>query len=124
MGQETVILAFMIDVTQNSIQRDIERMTHLHKLMLEINHSIVDIEDIQWIFRLILTNALKAIRNAALGSIFIKKNDHFEVVSYLGYGKDIEQLKLPIQHAFIYRHTEGKMDRICNIPDLNRDDLF
>lgn len=124
MGEETVVLAFMTDVTQNNGHRDTERIIRLHELMLEINHSIVDIDNIQRIFRLILTNALKAIRNAALGSILIKKGDHFEVISYIGYGKDIELFKLPIQHAFIYRQTNGKMDRICNIPELQRDDFF
>lgn len=121
----TVVMAFMIDVTnQNNSQKDAERIAKLYELMLEVNHSIVDIGDLQRTYNLILTNALKAIKNSSLGSIMIKKNGHLESIAYIGYGKDIENFHLPIEHSFIYRLTEGRMDRICNVPDLKRDDLF
>jgi len=121
----TAIMAFMIDVTsQNNSQKDAERVAKLYELMLEVNHSIIDIGDLQRTYNLILTNALKAIKNSSLGSIMIKKNGYLETIAYLGYGKDIESFHLPVEHAFIYRATEGKMDRICNISDLQRDDLF
>ena len=119
------IMAFMIDVTsQNNSQKDAERVSKLYELMLEVNHSIVDIGDLQRTYNLILTNALKAIKNSSLGSIMIKKDGHLETIAYLGYGKDIESFHLPVEHSFIYRSTDGKMDRICNVPDLQRDDLF
>jgi diguanylate cyclase (GGDEF)-like protein len=121
----TVVMAFMMDVTsQNNTQRDADRVTKLYELMLEVNHSIVDIGDLQRTYNLILTNALKAIKNSSLGSIMIKKNGFLESIAYIGYGKDIESFHLPVEHSFIYRSTEGKMDRICNVPDLQRDDLF
>lgn len=123
-NNETCVLTFLIDVTQDNGKREAERITKLHELMLEINQSIVDIEDINRTFRLILTNALKAIPNASLGSILVKKDDHMEVISHIGFGKDIDQFKLPVEHLFLYRATSGKMDRIVNIRDLDRDDLF
>ncbi len=121
---ETCILTFLMDVTQENSHQEAERITRLHELMLEINQSIMDIEDINRTFRLILTNALKAIKNASLGSILVKKGNYLEAISYVGYGRDIEQFKLPLEHAFLYRATLGKMDRIVNIKELQRDDLF
>ena len=121
----SVVLAYMIDVTsQNNSQKDAERVSKLYELMLEVNHSIVDIGDLQRTYNLILTNALKAIKNSSLGSIMIKKNGHLETIAYIGYGKDIESFHLPIEHSFIYRSSDGKMDKICNISDMRRDELF
>lgn len=119
------IMAFVTDITMASkSEGEAERVTRLHELMLEINHSLVEVEDIQRTFHLILTNALKAIKNAALGSIMIAKDDHFETVSHIGYGNDIMAFKLPIVHSFLYRSTQGAMDHITNISDLQHDDLF
>lgn len=120
-----VILGFITDIIKpNKSERETERVTRLHELMLEINHSLVEVEDIQRTFHLILTNALKAIENAALGSIMTTKGDHFETVSHIGFGNDIMQFKLPVEHSFLYRSTNGAMDRITNIPDLQHEDLF
>ena len=121
----TAILAFMVDITsQNNSQKDADRISKLYELMLEVNHSIVDIGDLQRTYNLILINALKAIRNSSLGSIMVKNDNYLETLAYIGYGKEIENFHLPVEHSFIYRNTEGKMDRICNISDIQKDDLF
>lgn len=119
------VLGYITDISKSS-RTDItaERVTNLQKLMLEINTALVDMEDTQHTFHLILTNALKAIKNASMGSIMILKNGYFEAISYIGYGKDIETFKLPLTDAFLYRSTEGKMDHIINIPNLAHDDQF
>ena len=120
-----VILGFLTDITASGrSERDTEQAKYLHQLMLEINHSIVEIEDIQKTFTLILTNALKAIKDSALGTIMVVKDDHFETLSYIGYGEDIKTFMLPIEHAFLYRATDGLMDRIVNIGNLKHDDQF
>lgn len=119
------VLGYITDIsnhTKNEISAD--RVTNLQKLMLEINLALDDMEDTQRTFHLILTNALKAIRNASMGTIMILKNGYFEAISYVGYGKDIEAFKLPVTDAFLYRNTDGKMDRTVNIPNLAHDDQF
>jgi len=120
-----VILGFLSDITTSGkSQRDSERAKYLHQLMLEINHSIVDIDDIQKTFTLILTNALKAIKNSSLGNIMVVKDDHFEALSFIGFGNDIKTFRLPIEHSFLYRYSEGLMDRIVKIGNLQIDDHF
>lgn len=103
---------------------DLIRLSKLRDLMLDINQSILHIEDIQKTFYLILENAMRAIEKSNLGSIFILHGDIFNVVSYIGFGKDIEDLKLPLVDAFLYRHTNGRMDRITNITLIQNDDHF
>jgi diguanylate cyclase (GGDEF)-like protein len=65
-----------------------------------------------------LINGLKALENASLGTIFIKNNDTFEVVSYLGFDKEIEDFHLAVEDSFLYRATAGKMDQVINIPNI------
>ncbi len=36
----------------------------------------------------------------------------------MGFSGDIKDFKLPIEDAFLYRATNGRMDEIANIPDL------
>jgi len=119
------VLGYITDISKSSKDEiNVERLTTLQRLMLEINLALDDMEDTQRTFHLILTNALKAIKNASMGSIMILKNGYFEAISYIGYGKDIESFKLPVSDAFLYRNTDGKMDRIVNIPHLEHDDQF
>lgn len=103
---------------------DLKRLSKLRDLMLDINQSILHIEDIQKTFYLILENAMRAIEKSNLGSIFILNGDIFDVVSYIGFGKDIEDLKLPLVDSFLYRNSNGMMDRITNISRIENDDHF
>ncbi len=121
----SAILAFVLEVNEKDAnQEDAERFNYLHEWMFEINRSITDIDDIPRTYYMILSNALKAMKNASLGSIFIKKENNFEVTSYIGFGKDIETLKLPVTHSFLYRVTEGKLDKIINVSNIQSDELF
>ena len=124
---KTAVIIYIIDKV-DKVQNDGEilRLSKLrqYKYMLEINQSIVNITDLKRTFYLILTNALKALENASLGSIFIKNKDVFEVVSYIGFDKSIEEFKLPIVDSFLYRNTDGLMNRITNIKKLEMDDHF
>jgi len=119
------VLGFVLEVKEKSdIEENAERLKHLQEMMLEINRSITDIDDIPRTLHLILSNALKSIKNSSLGSIFTKKDDHFEVSSYIGFGDDIKTFKLPVDHSFLYRASEGKMDKIVNVSHIQQDELF
>lgn len=122
---ETAVIIYIIEKLEK-IQNDGEvlRLSKLRQYMLEINQSIVNINDLKHTFYLILSNALKALENASLGSIFIKNNDVFEVVSYIGFDKNIEEFKLPVAESFLYRSTNGLMDRISNLRKIEMDDHF
>lgn len=103
---------------------DLKRLSKMRDLMLDINQSILHIEDIQKTFYLILENAMRAVEKSNLGSIFVLHGDTFKVVSYLGFGKDIEELNLPLVDSFLYRNSFGLMDRITNIKKIENDDHF
>jgi len=119
------VLIYVSDYKVNKKNEiDVARLSRLRGLMLEINQSILEIEDTHRFFSLILINGLKALENASLGTIFIKNNDFFEVVSYLGFDKEIEDFHLAVEDSFLYRATAGKMDKVVNIPIIETGPKF
>jgi diguanylate cyclase (GGDEF)-like protein len=113
------ILASISDITEEKrVKEDLTRISRLRMLMLEVTQSVLESEDLEQLFKLILENALKALTNGSLGTILTKERSNFTVTSYIGYDADIVNFKLPIEDSFMYQITEGKMDRIVRIADL------
>lgn len=123
-GKVAVMIYIIDKIDKAPNDGEILRLSKLRQYMLEINQSIVNVTDLKRTFYLILSNALKALDNASLGSIFIKNNDVFEVVSYIGFDKSIEEFKLPVVDSFLYRNTDGQMDRITNVKKIEMNDQF
>jgi len=110
--------AHLYDITdKREIQLNLSRISRLRALMLEVTQSILKTEDINQIFQLILNNSLKALEKSTLGTILIKDYDYFTVASSIGFGDDIKNFKLRCEDSFIYKATDGKMDRIVNLGD-------
>lgn len=115
-----VVLASLSDITEEKkVKQDLLRISRLRMLMLEITQSVLESEDLEQLFNLILENALKALTNGSLGTILMKERSYFSVASYIGYDADIKNFKLPIEDAFLYTVTQGKMDRIARIDLLS-----
>jgi len=118
-GQKS-LLALLHDVTDKKvIQLNLYRISRLRALMLEVTQSILKTEDINQIFQLILKNSLLALEKSTLGTILIKEYDYFTVASSIGFGDDIKNFKLRNEDSFLYKATDGKMDRIVNVVDLS-----
>jgi diguanylate cyclase (GGDEF)-like protein len=115
----SAVLSTLRDISaRKRLEEELTRVSKLRMLMLEVTQSVLESEDIEQLFQLILDNALKALSNGSLGSIMTKERTDFTIASYVGYHEDIKDFRLPIEDSFLYRTTEGKMDRIVNIPDL------
>ncbi len=96
----------------------VSRISKVRTLMLETTRLALQIEDINELLQLILKNALKSIKSGTAGSILIKEGNHFTVASQIGFSENIKDFLLPIEDAFLYKATNGRMDRIANISDL------
>jgi diguanylate cyclase (GGDEF)-like protein len=117
--KKDAFLASISDITEEKrVKEDLSRISGLRMLMLEVTQSVLESENLEQLFNLILDNALKALTNGALGTILKKEHGHFTIASYVGYDADILNFRLPIEDAFMYQLTEGRMDRIVRIPDL------
>ncbi len=113
------IFAHLADISDLKIaQLHLSRISGLRALMLEVSQSILKTENIDHMFRLILKNALKALEKGSLGTILKKEKECFIAAASVGFDEDIKDFCLPIEDAFLYKATNGRMDRIANIPDL------
>jgi diguanylate cyclase (GGDEF)-like protein len=117
-GKRAILAALSDNTEIKQTQLDLARVSRLRMLMLEVTQSVLNTQNIEQLFQLILNNALKALTNGSLGTILTKHGDHFSIASYAGFSEDILEFKLPIEDAFMYKLTQGKMDRIVNVPDL------
>jgi diguanylate cyclase (GGDEF)-like protein len=119
-----VILAHIINVTdKRRAEKELHRISKVRSLMLEISRAIANNDEIEVFYSLILKNALAAIEKSNLGSIFIRRQEHFQCISYIGFDESVTDFQLPVKHSFLYRATEGAMDHITYLPDIQHSDL-
>ncbi|MBP2027876.1 diguanylate cyclase (GGDEF)-like protein/PAS domain S-box-containing protein [Acetoanaerobium pronyense] len=120
------ILATMINITDRKIaEHNLSSLLNLRDSMLEVTQSIVRTNSIEGIYRLILKNAIKSIKNARLGSIMIKQEDSLKVVSHIGFIEDnINDFEIPINQSFLYKATDGKLDNTSVISDITKIEGF
>lgn len=116
---EKYILASLEDISQvKRATASLARLAKLRNLMLEISRLSLRMRDIDILLELILENALKSIDNGTVGSILRRQNNHFVVASQIGFNESFKNFRLPVEEAFLYSATGGRMDRIVNIKDV------
>ena len=122
-GVESVI-SYVLDITdrKRAAMENI-RLSKIRSLMLEVTHSVVNNDEIEIFYSLILKNALAAIEKSHLGSIFIRRENYFQCISYIGFDESLMDFQLPVQHSFLYRATDGAMDRITYLDHIQPSDL-
>ncbi|PKM86070.1 MAG: hypothetical protein CVU85_08775 [Firmicutes bacterium HGW-Firmicutes-10] len=118
------LLTYILDITDKKLaDLEIRRLSRIRSLMLEVTNSIMKNDEIDVFYSLILKNALAAIEKSNLGSIFIRREKHFQCISYIGFHESVMDFQLPVQHSFLYRATDGAMDRITHLKDIQSSDL-
>lgn len=118
------ILTYVLDITDRK-RASLEniRLSKIRSLMLEVTHSVVNNDEIEIFYSLILKNALAAIEKSHLGSIFIRRDNYFQCISYIGFDESLMDFQLPVQHSFLYRATDGAMDHITYLDHIKPSDL-
>jgi len=106
-------------------QEEITTIANTTESMLAINRAANTNKEINEIYDLILTESLKAIKHAKLGSVMIKEDNELKVVAHRGYrSSEINDFSLPIEESFIYRATNGKLDTVAIINDVSDFEIF
>jgi diguanylate cyclase (GGDEF)-like protein len=119
-----VILSHVINITEKKrAEHELNRISKVRSLMLEVSRAIANNDEIEVFYSLILKNALAAIEKSHLGSIFIRREDHFHCISYIGFDESVMDFQLPVKHSFLYRATDGAMDQITYLSDIQPSDL-
>jgi diguanylate cyclase (GGDEF)-like protein len=118
------ILMYVLDITDKKVaELENIRSSKIRSLMLEVTHSVVNNDEIEIFYSLILKNALLAIQKSHLGSIFIRRENYFQCISYVGFDDSVMEFQLPVEHSFLYRATDGAMDSITYLNNIQPSDL-
>lgn len=119
-SDEVYLMINLMDITEKKrMQFELARYLDLRDAMLEVSQFVIKSGDIELLYKMILSKAVSTIANAQVGSILLLDGDELKLSAYQGFDKDvIENFKLPLRDSFVYRGTDGKLDRIAKIDDL------
>jgi diguanylate cyclase (GGDEF)-like protein len=118
--KKPAFFALLVDISDRRLyEKNLNQISRLRALIVEISQSILDSTDLDSFYNFVLSTTLKALDKSTLGTILKLEGDHFITVASVGYAKDVDDFKLPLTESFIYKETNGSMDRIVNIEDTS-----
>lgn len=114
------LAGFMIDITdENRASRRISRLMEIKELVLEINHAILSIPDLESLLEFILNKIPQVIRGADCGAILLNDDGMVTMTASFGYVVNEEdRFSFPVTQSFMYREGEGLPDAAVIINDL------
>jgi len=113
--------ALLVDISdRKKYEQNVAQIAKLRALIIEISNSILDSTDLESFYNFVLNTTLKALDKSTLGTILILEEDYFHTAASVGYSKEVFTFKLPYKESFIYKETNGRVDRIVNIVDATQ----
>lgn len=97
-----------------------EKITRISNALLNISSTIDIGDDINKTLDMVLAESIKSFEHGHFGTIFVVQDEFFKIISNIGYSDEIINFKLPITTSFLYHATQGKMDRIVLIEDVQQ----
>ncbi|MFT5873674.1 MAG: PAS domain S-box-containing protein, partial [Clostridium sp.] len=116
------LVGIMIDITERKMfEKKISKLLYLNRAMLEVSQSIIEINDINELFKLILEKAIGVIENAKFGSVLIlDENRILKIVASKGYDIDAaNNFRIPLQHSYQWLKTGGNIEKTIIINDID-----
>jgi diguanylate cyclase (GGDEF)-like protein len=98
----------------------VNRISAARQLMLEVSQRISSPDNSESdLYDFVLEHALKAMGRSTLSSILLLDGDGMlSVAAQAGYSSSMAGKHLELKDCFLYLATDGRMDRIVNIPNL------
>lgn len=88
--------------------------------IIQINDSILKVQNKEQLYQLILQKAVEIIPDAQMGSILILKENgflEFEGTVGFSFNKNID-IKIKLEDTFLYRKSKGNIQKPCIIDDV------
>lgn len=117
------IIGVMTDITERKkFESKLSNLLTLKESVLEIAHTVMEIENIDTLFDVILEKALKSIINAQIGTILVlDEEENLTVSAYRGYNeKLVRKFSVPLSKSLIYRKTNGNIKRAVIIENIEQ----
>ncbi|MGK0466439.1 diguanylate cyclase [Clostridium sp.] len=122
-GQVVGIAGNMTDITRlKKIENNITRDLKLKELMLEINHAILEVNDIKELFILVLEKLTVAMDNRELGCVLVlDQEENLNVIASNGYDNiESEKISSKLKDSFFWNAAQGKLDKSIIINDIQK----
>lgn len=126
-----IILLIINNLIRRKIQRELkeskvklQKNLKLKEAMIEVNQSIIGIDNISELFDLILEKAIEAIEKAEFGSILTLNDDNMlKMVAFKGYdSQEAKKFYIPLQKSLQWVKTNGNIDKVIVINDIDEID--
>ncbi|MFD3158547.1 diguanylate cyclase [Haloimpatiens sp. FM7330] len=120
-GKISGIVGNIIDITERKeAEEKVRRLSKIKEAMLEINHAVLRINNINELLDLILQKTFKSINNADLACILtLDKNENLTIASCIGYDSEkAKNFNLKLKESFIWHKTRGQIDKTVIINDI------
>jgi diguanylate cyclase (GGDEF)-like protein/PAS domain S-box-containing protein len=115
------LVGVMLDITERKMfEKKISRSLNLNKAMLKVSQSIIDINNINELFELILEKAISIIENAEFGSVLILGEDGMlKIVVSKGYDTNsADNFSISLQRSFLWIKSKGNIEKTIIINDI------
>ncbi|MBU3143058.1 sensor domain-containing diguanylate cyclase [Clostridium sp. CF012] len=103
------------------LEEKINKSLHLNQAILRVSQSIIDINNINELFELILDKAIGIIGNAEFGSVLIlDDNGMLKIAVSKGFDTgSANNFRLPLERSFAWIKTKGNIEKTIIINDID-----
>ncbi|NLA78154.1 MAG: diguanylate cyclase [Erysipelothrix sp.] len=110
--QDATFVMFNDISARKHVENNMVQIAHLRALMIKISNLILDSTSLSEFFDFILNTTLQAIEKTTLGSILVlDENKVLSTAASYGYSDEIDKFRLPLEKSFLYRETNGQLDK-------------
>lgn len=96
-----------------------EKVNQTLRLAIDVNNALLGTNDNTEMYEIVLSKAMEAIVKCDKGSVMIlNKEDDLEFVALHGFDESFYELKIPKKDAFLYKLTNGAMNRSVIVPSV------
>jgi PAS domain S-box/diguanylate cyclase (GGDEF) domain len=118
------IVGVIVDITER--KRDemkIQRLLKIKEAMLQVNQSIMEIHDINMLFKLILEKVMQSMELSYVGqAAILDDNENFNTITWKVSDREIEkECSFGLKETLIWKETGGNISKSFIINDINKD---
>jgi diguanylate cyclase (GGDEF)-like protein/PAS domain S-box-containing protein len=117
------IVGNMVDITERKSMEDkINKLLKLKESMLDINHAILQINDLKELFILLLEKVTEALGNRNLGCVLVlDAEENLKIIASKGYDNKLsDKFTLNLKDSFFWNAVGGKLDKVVIINDIQK----
>jgi diguanylate cyclase (GGDEF)-like protein len=106
--------------SKQDLVKELDKSNQLTRMMLDLSHSIINLEDPQVFYEEVLHHAISIIENATHGSVsLLNDKNQFEFLAIQGYDDSIKSVKLDLTKTFLWVKSNGDMQGPVVIEDIS-----